>query len=255
MILMKAGGSAITDKSMDFSIKAHNLERLGRALATATEPVVLCHGGGSFGHPLARRYDLSGEITTPEQLRGVSHTNIAMRNLSNIVCEALIEGGCTPFALQTSAILTADRGRIDVFNTAIVRHVLSTGFIPVVYGDVVYDATYRYAIVSGDQIMRRLAEAFPGNRALFLTDVDGLYTADPKRDPGATLIRDIALADLGTVQAGEAGDVTGGMKGKVAEIMALEGVVTEVQVLSLSRDGALEAALRGGVGGTRVIMK
>jgi isopentenyl phosphate kinase len=254
MILIKAGGSAITDKRIDFSIKPNNLERLGTALAGAGEPVILCHGGGSFGHPLAIKYRLSGPITTAAQLTGVSHTNIAMRNLSNIVCEALIVGGCNPFALQTSAIMTARKGIIDAFNTSAVHLVLERGFIPVVYGDVVFDADYGFSIVSGDQIMRRLAATFPGSRAIFLTDVDGLYPCDPRSNPDARPIPEISLDNLGSVEAGETGDVTGGMRGKIEEIRQLQGTVSEVQIVNLAREGALEAALHGENGGTRITL-
>ncbi len=254
MILIKAGGSAITDKGLDFSIKPHNLERLATALAHAGEPVILCHGGGSFGHPLAKRYGLMGPIVTQKQLIGVSHTNIAMRNLSNIVCEALIGGGCTPFALQTSAILTARKGKIEAINTAFVRHVLGRGLMPVVYGDVVFDAEYGFSIVSGDQILTRLAVSFPGSRAIFLTDVDGLYPCDPRHNRDVHHIPEVSVDGLGAIEAGETGDATGGMKGKIGEILQLRGLVPEVQIVNLAKDGALQRALKGENGGTRITL-
>ncbi len=254
MILIKAGGSAITDKSLDFSIKPHNLERLGSALAQAGEPVILCHGGGSFGHPLAKRYGLRGPIRSPEQLTGVSHTNIAMRNLSNIVCEALIDGGCSPFALQTSAILTARKGIIEAINTVFIHHVLERNLMPVVYGDVVLDTDYGFSIVSGDQILARLAASFKGSRAIFLTDVDGLYPCDPRHNPGARHIPEVSVDGLDAIEAGETGDVTGGMRGKIAEIRQLRGLVPEVQIVNLATEGALQKALRGENGGTRITL-
>jgi molybdenum storage protein len=41
-----------------------------------------------------------------------------------------------------------------------------------------------------------IGEAFGARKVILLKDVDGLYTADPKKNPDASLIRDISAAEL-----------------------------------------------------------
>jgi len=253
MILIKAGGSAITDKRSPFSIKEDAISTLARELSGSREKIVICHGGGSFGHPLALKYNLVGDIASEEQMRGVSKVNIAMRKLSNILADSLSKEGCNPFVLQSSAIMTAKGGVMDNFDHELIRNIAGCGFIPILYGDVVYDSIHSFCIVSGDQIMRRLAENFPGSRAIFLTDVEGIYSSDPKIDKSAELIGEITFDELKEIDAGTTGDITGGMKGKIEEIMLFRGHIDEIIVTSLEKKGSLSSALKGKNPGTRII--
>jgi len=252
MMLIKAGGSAITDKKTPFSIKVDALSNLARELSENRQDIVICHGGGSFGHPLALKYNIIGKIRTEDQMRGVTKINIAMRKLSNVLAEALAKGGCRPFAIQSSAIMTAKEGVIESFNIDLIENLVDCGVIPILYGDVVYDQKYSFSIISGDQIMRRLAEHYPGSRAIFLTDVDGIYTSDPKSDKDARLLKEISFDEIEGINAGTTGDITGGMKGKLREILQFRGHIDEIIVTSLERKGSLSAALRGENPGTRI---
>jgi len=252
MILIKAGGSAITDKKVPFSVKDEALAELAAALRDTEEDVVLCHGGGSFGHPLAARYNVRGAITTKAQREGVARINVAMRTLSNVVCEALNEGGIGAFALQTSAVMTTRNGIIDWCNDDLIRTTVQKGFVPVLYGDAVHDATLSFSILSGDQIMLHLARTFPGSRAIFLTDVGGIYTTDPKEDADARRIDHVTFGRLPFIEAGGSGDATGGMRGKLEEIARFGDAIEMVDITSLGEPGALARTLRGEHVGTRI---
>jgi len=252
MILIKAGGSALTDKRTPFSIKKEALCTLASELSGTRQEMVICHGGGSFGHPLALKYNIVGKIGTDDQKRGVSKINIAMRRLSNIVAEALEKEGCRPFALQTSAIMDADNGIIKNFDLELIDNLVKLGFVPILYGDVVYDRTNAFSIVSGDQIMRKMAERYPGSKAIFLTDVEGIYTTDPKVDGNAKLLKEITFDELEKIDAGTTGDATGGMKGKLDEILQFKGHINEIVITNLEKKGSLRMALEDKNPGTRI---
>ncbi|MHC1604793.1 MAG: isopentenyl phosphate kinase [Candidatus Methanofastidiosia archaeon] len=252
MIIVKAGGSAITDKKTPFSIKKHTLKILAKELKSAKEDIILCHGGGSFGHPLALEYDIAEKISTEKQFVGISKINLYMRKLSNIVCKNLMDAGCRSFAFQTSAIVTSKKGRIEKFYTCKIKKILEMGFIPVLYGDAVVDSKYNFSIISGDQIIRKLAEDFAVSRVIFLTDVDGLYDTDPKKSGSAKLIDEVSFDALCNIDAGTTGDITGGMRGKVKEIMLLKDCVKEVVIVNLEKEGSLKKALAGENPGTRI---
>ncbi len=89
---------------------------------------------------------------------------------------------------------------------------------------------------------------------VLLTDVEGLYTASPRTDPGAELVQRVTDFDaLGTLSIGHTTSPlgTGGMRSKVvAAEMATAGGV-ETVICSGLREGALGRALDGDAAGTR----
>jgi len=77
-----------------------------------------------------------------------------------------------------------------------VSALLQAGYVPVLHGDCVLDSTLGVTILSGDTIMRQLAEAFRPQYCAFLTDVSGLYTKPPNV-PGAVLVPEVLVAPDG----------------------------------------------------------
>jgi isopentenyl phosphate kinase (EC 2.7.4.-) len=61
------------------------------------------------------------------------------------------------------------------------RRLVSMSVIPMLYGDVIIDDELGFSILSGDDIMVELARALKPSKALFLMDVDGVYTKGPGR--------------------------------------------------------------------------
>jgi isopentenyl phosphate kinase len=126
---------------------------------------------------------------------------------------------------------------------------LDLGFAPIMYGDAVLDAKRGFTILSGDQIVSKLAVSLEATRIVIGLDVDGLFTADPKVDPKAELIETITLRELrlllSKVGGSRAVDVTGGMSGKMSEIIpALEKGIS-VEMVNAKEAGRLFKALKG----------
>jgi hypothetical protein len=69
--------------------------------------------------------------------------------------------------------------------------------MPVLHGDCVFDAQLGVTILSGDTIMRGLAQALQPRYCVFLTDVAGLYSKPPEQ-PGAQLIAAVQVAPDGS---------------------------------------------------------
>ena len=80
-------------------------------------------------------------------------------------------------------------------------------------------------------------------------DVDGLYTADPKTDLSARLISRITLKELKSMQQqieeAKVTDVTGGMLGKIAELMpSIEKGITAL-IVNAAKPKNVYKALKG----------
>lgn len=249
MRILKLGGSVVTEKDKPFTPNTPNIERLAREVAASLPaPMVIVHGGGSYGHPVAKHYKISEGYKTPSQLIGFSKTHQAMVQLNKMIVDAMLDVGVPAFGLSPSSFIVTESRRITELDASNIKRYLGAGLIPVLYGDAVLDTQQGFSILSGDQIVMRLAASLKASRIVFGSDVDGVYTADPKLVKEARLIPRLSLKELdGMVKIGEAlnTDVTGGMLGKVRE--AAEAVAAGVEVILVNAGvaGRVEAALCG----------
>ena len=62
MIIIKLGGSVVTDKSKPMTARHDVIDRLSKEIASVPGSKVIIHGGGSFGHIKAKEYELHYKI-------------------------------------------------------------------------------------------------------------------------------------------------------------------------------------------------
>ena len=163
-------------------------------------------------------------------------------------------GALDPHGLIAGQVLLTrddtERRRRWLNARATIQALLTHGVIPIVNeNDTVATEEIRYG--DNDRLAARTAQLARADLLILLSDVDGLYTADPRRDPNAahlplieTLSPDI-LAMGGGANA-DAGVGTGGMATKLAaaQIARSAGCATIIasgqtlSALSAIRDGA-----------------
>ena len=109
---------------------------------------------------------------------------------------------------------------------------LELGVVPVVNeNDAVADDEIRFG--DNDRLAALVAHLVDADLLVLLTDTDGVFTADPRLDAGATLIEDIVAVDAALeAAAGGAGTDrgSGGMASKLAaaRIASRSGVPTVI---------------------------
>lgn len=239
----------ITRKDRPLTPNLRAIKRLAREISQARVPrLVLVHGGGSYGHPLAEQYRIQEGYKDPSQVIGFSKTHQAMVTLDKLIVDALIDEDVPAVAVPPSSIIITKLGRFHLMEERPLRRLLELGFVPVLYGDAVLDSDTGFAILSGDQLVSSLAIRFDVGRIIVGVDVDGLYTADPKTDPSARLIQRITVGELRKLQhrieKPKVTDVTGGMLGKVLELMpALERGISAM-ILNARKPGNVYKALK-----------
>ena len=87
--ILKLGGSVITDKKKPLTPNLQAIERLANEIAQAkVSSLIVVHGGGSFGHYLAKQYNLTEGYGDTSQVFGFSETHRAMTKLNSLVMEA-----------------------------------------------------------------------------------------------------------------------------------------------------------------------
>ncbi|MGP3668131.1 MAG: isopentenyl phosphate kinase [Candidatus Bathyarchaeota archaeon] len=260
--VLKLGGSAITDKAKPCYVKLNVLKRVVKEIAEAKQyPLVIVHGGGSFGHPLAEKYKLNVGFKGEWQVEGFVKTHQAMMSLNKIVVDMLIKEGVNAASIQPSAFLLTRKGRVTFFKGEVLRRMLKLKIVPVLYGDVVIDKDKGFTILSGDQLVAKIALTFKAERIVLACDVDGVYTSNPKIDKKAEMFRVLDLKQLKKlVKAGEKkstvkiSDVTGEMLGKLLEVVKPVKAGVKVYVVNALKPGRIfDALTKDSVYGTLIV--
>jgi isopentenyl phosphate kinase len=255
-IFVKLGGSVITDKAQPQAARPEVIDRLATeiARAVAAEPgqrLLLGHGSGSFGHMVAGRYGTRQGVHDLDGWRGFAQVAAAAARLNRIVCDSLLAAGLPVWSLQPSASARCRGGELRSLETMPIDEALSQGLVPLVYGDVALDDLLGGTIVSTEQIFAYLARRMQPARLVLVGVVDGVFEADPLRQPRARRLDRITPSNWQQVRAllggSHAMDVTGGMAAKVQGLVELVGELPglKAHILSGERPGALEAVLMG----------
>ncbi|HYO13774.1 MAG TPA: isopentenyl phosphate kinase [Thermoanaerobaculia bacterium] len=261
LILVKLGGSLITEKSREGTARREVIARLAgeiaQAAATIPERIVLGHGSGSFGHVAAQRFGIASGARSPEQLPGVCVTQERAAALHREVTGALAAAGALPFSIAPASCVVAEAGRPVALAEEPLLLALERGLLPVTYGDVVMDRAWGASICSTERLfdlmaIRLLERGLFVRRVLWLGETAGLYDAFGRTVPRVS--EKTAPRALKAIGAPAGTDVTGGMRHRLETALAL----ARHGIPSLLADGLipglLESALRGEeVPGTEVL--
>ncbi len=224
-IILKIGGSAITDKSGELAAKTEIINRLAEEIKRADlDNLIIVHGGGSFGHPTAQKYGIKdGYKEDPTQKLGFAETHHVMTVLNGLVMDALIWHEIPAISIAPSSCFITENGKVKTFDETVLKSMMKMTFTPVFYGDAVLDYKLGFTILSGDQLVTYLALRYNASKIIIGADTDGLFDADPKENSNAKPYKHLTLEELKKIQPklGKAAgkDVTGGMQGKIAELI------------------------------------
>ncbi|KAE8710191.1 putative WRKY transcription factor [Hibiscus syriacus] len=221
---------------------------------------VVVHGAGSFGHFQASKSGVhKGGLIQPLVKAGFVATRISVTTLNLEIVRALAREGIPSIGMSPHSCgwSTSERN-VASADFSGVSKAIDSGFIPVLHGDAVFDDSLGCTILSGDVIIRHLAEHLRPEYVVFLTDVSGVYDRPPT-DPNAVLLREIAVGEDGkwsvvkpTPQSMNkqveiivaAHDTTGGMVTKISEAALIAKLGIDVYIVKAATSHSLKA-LRG----------
>lgn len=241
MIILKIGGSILTNKdSKSSEVDSLSLKRIAREISdsfkNSSKELIIVHGAGSFGHPPAKKHKIGEKFDKslyPQKRVGFCEIQNEVKKLNMYICEALINEDLPVIAIPASSFIEASGKRISSGNLDMFKKYLKKGFIPVIYGDVVLDSELEFCVISGDQIIQYLAGNLNADRVILGTDVDGVYDKNPKTHDDAIFFdKFTSIKDLDTLEGTTNVDVTGGMVGKVRELLYLADLGIESKIIN-----------------------
>jgi isopentenyl phosphate kinase len=230
MIIIKLGGSVITDKTKECTFKTETMDKLARSIKKANKQTIIVHGAGSFGHILAKEYELNEGYKRLKQIKGFSLTHEKVQTLNLLVLKSLQEHDIPAVSISPHSSVKLNNHKLQKMDYGIFEEYLDKKFTPITFGDVVLDKTLGFSICSGDLLIQALSKHFKPEKVVFVIDEDGIFSANPKIDKKAKLIQKTTIKELKTltISADAHADVTGGMAGKIKIIkkIAKSGIET-----------------------------
>ncbi|XP_052184975.1 isopentenyl phosphate kinase isoform X2 [Diospyros lotus] len=227
--------------------------------ALALSHFIVVHGAGSFGHFQASKSGVhKGGVSQPLVKAGFVATRISVTSLNLEIVRALAREGVPSIGMSPFACgWLMCKNNIASADLSMVGKAIESGFVPVLHGDAVLDESQGCTILSGDVIIRHLAEHLKPEFIVFLTDVLGVYDRPPTED-NAVLLREIEVYEDGNwsvvkpshgrikeqVKVTVAShDTTGGMLTKIAEAVTIAKLGIDVFVVKAGTSHSLSALL------------
>lgn len=289
IVLVKIGGSSITHKAQRENLNQGALDWFAQSifhslsssfLAVVPEDdekcrdgnqtnraFVVVHGAGSFGHFSANNYQLQGQSELPTnvtlsshqnrfRMRGVAETRLSVQTLNRLVVQSLVEHTVNEIGISPCfgipGLQAHASQQMDPIShlRQVVKETVDAGLVPVLHGDACLYGNDG-GILSGGTIMEILGTASWVDHSVFITDVDGVFSEDPRTCPSATLLRYIAVdpetgritTQLVASSSTHDHDVTGGLETKIRSAATIASSGKNVVIVKCQSSSA-EQALR-----------
>ncbi|ARS29223.1 glutamate 5-kinase [Sphingomonas sp. KC8] len=139
--------------------------------------------------------------------------------LSQCWAELLAERGLTAAQMLVTLDDLEDRRRY-LNASATLERLMSLGVVPVINeNDSVATEEIRFG--DNDRLAARIGQAASARGVILLSDIDGLYTANPQRDPNAVLVPEVKRLDARIRAMADGGSASGmGSGGMISKLEA-----------------------------------
>ena len=248
-VVVKVGSSSLVgpDGHLDLGSIGSLTDQIARLVDQGTDVVLVTSGA------IAASLGVLGLSSRPDDIA-------SLQACASVGQVALVDAYAEAFArygLHVGQILLTrnDTGSRTAYLHArqTIERLLSMGVVPVVNeNDTVAVDEIKFG--DNDSLAAIVGALVQADLVVIMSDIDGLYTADPRRDPTATIIERVDAVDEQLLAiAGDAGSKvgTGGMRTKVRAGRALQMAGIPLVVCLGSRRDVLVDVANGAAIGTR----
>lgn len=224
-LVVKLGSALVTSGD---GVRGEFLHALAEDVASlrgqGTEAILVSSGAVALGR---------GELGLPRSPR-LDHKQAAAATGQPLLMQAWADA-FAPFGLTTAQLLltandTEDR-RAFLNARGTIEALLKVGAVPII-NENDSTATAEIRVGDNDRLSARVVQVAGAELLVLLSDVDGLYSADPRKDPGAEHVAHVEVVTPAILAlaggASTTGLGTGGMRTKLeaARIAAAAGCAT-----------------------------
>ncbi len=252
-VVIKVGTSSLTHSSGHLNIrKVENMCKVLSDLKNAGHEIILVSSGAiAMGVGKLNLAERPTDIPTKQAMAAIGQCELMyvydklFSEYNHTVAQILI----------TTDDIKNDRRHLNFQNT--MNRLLELGTLPIINeNDTV--SFEEFGIGDNDTLSAFVAVSINADLLVLLSDIDGLYTADPHKDPNAKLIPVIENIDDSVISiAGGAGTArgTGGMKTKINAALTVTQNGTDMIITNASDIEKLYDIVDGKDVGTRFLGK
>lgn len=226
LYILKIGGSVATQKNRkNLVLRKTLLKNIAKNIKKWIDKnpdikLILIHGAGGSGHYLAKKYDLANGILKDAQKHyGAVLSRIANQKLDLKIFSIFAEAGIHAIPVHSGSMIIQKNKKINYLDVDIIKMSFKNNFIPMLYGEMVFDEKLGMSVCSGDASAAFLAKKLKVEKVYFATDVDGVFDKDPHLYKNAKIIKKIKLKDVFSenilLEKSHNQDVTDGLRGKL----------------------------------------
>lgn len=259
IVLVKIGGSLITDKHKPFSLNEEALDAVAGEIKKGMGSgirLIVGHGAGSFGHIPAKKYQTHRGINGPKSFRGIAEVADTAARLNRIVVQRLLSRDINAVSVSPLSIMVAKNHKLHSLCSDSIEELLRLGLLPIVYGDQILDTAVGCTVFSTEKVLGYLAlhlkkRGYVIKKMIHCGLTNGVYDENGET---ITLMTSKNM-DMYRSALGASGgvDVTGGMVHKVEETLSLAKHGIPGLIIDGIENGSLSEAIAGRtVIGTRV---
>ena len=253
-VVIKIGTRLLTggSQNLDMAVMSNLVAQVAQLHKLGVEPIIVSSGAIASGrHKLGLTRAIK-DIPLKQVLAAVGQSRL-MNTYEQLFDKHDIT---VAQALLTKADLSDRAGYLNARNTLLALLELGvTGIVnenDVISIDEIKEAKFG----DNDNLSAMVANLVDADLLIILTDIDGLYTADPHRDPGAQLIPQVEkinakIARLGAINEDNIG--TGGMITKIEAARLATSSGVEVVIANGKEENVIIRLVSGEATGTRFL--
>ena len=232
IIVIKLGGSVITDKTKPYTARKKVIRRLVLEIKRSQKQVIVVHGSGSFGHASASKY---GGMHGYTSRWGIAKVARDAMTINAIVREIFLEEKLPVISLSPMSMMISKAGSLyDSFFSPL-DCVLHQGLIPLLYGDGIWDLKWNTTIFSGERVITEIvtylqSKEYIVEKIIEVGHTKGVYDIDGMTI--TTITEESFLSQQESIGNSLAQDVTGGMRHKVEEALFLAKMGVETMIIN-----------------------
>lgn len=248
-VVIKIGSSSLTHE-ITGNLNMQKLEKLVRTLCDlrnqGMDVILVSSGAIAVGRKSLGLMERPKKISLKQACAAVGQANLMM-----IYQKLFAEyGQLSAQVLITKTTMVNELSRYNARNTF--EELLNLGVIPIVNeNDTV--STYEIEFGDNDRLSAIVAGLIRADLLILLSDIDGLFTDDPNRNPEAKFVDVVpeitsTLLEMGKDSAGSVG--TGGMSAKIAAARIATDSGADMVIANAEDTSVIYQILRGEAVGT-----
>ena len=245
-IVVKAGTAPLTGPSgLDAEVMANLVRQICQVRDASGEVLLVTSGAIAAGRSALGqdREEIGHDISSRQVFAAVGQSRL-MHTYQEMFAT---HGAQVAQTLLTISDLSNRQSYLNVGNT--LQRLLELGVVPVINeNDVVAVDEIGEVFGDNDRLSALVANLVDADLLLVLTDTEGLYSADPRTDPNATLIAEVDQVDA-KIEALAGEDLHPGARGGMATKLEAAKLVTASGIPMVMCHGrAVDAVIRAARG-------